>query len=136
MNNILKFKALVGVAQADGEFDPMEKGFIRRMADLQGISSQELKEMLQSKEKAKELAKDLTFNDKIEILVDAVKLMKIDGKVLLSEIKFCEKVAKILGFEAKSIGFLSGTIEGDVELVSDTGRISHRMRKYLIEQED
>ena len=131
MNNILKFKALVGIAKADGDFDSSEKSFIRRLADLEGISSAELKEMLQKEGKAKDFAKDLDFDEKIEILIYVVKLMKIDGKVLLSEIKYCEKIAKILGFEEKSVGFLSGIIESDPDITTNMGRIKHRMRKYL-----
>lgn len=135
MNNVLKFKALVGIAQADGEFDDTEKQFIRRLADLQGISPQELKELLQQKGKAKDFAKDLTFDEKVDILIYVVKLMKIDGKVLLSEIKYCEKIAKLLGFEDKAVGFLSGIIEGNPDVTTNIGRINHRMRKYVIEEE-
>lgn len=131
MNNTLKFKALVGIAQADGDFDPSEKEFIRHLADLQGISSDELKDLLRSKDKTASLVADLDFDEKIEIIADTVKLMKVDGKVLLSEVKYCEKVAKTLGFDEKAIGFLSGVIEGDLGAVPNYGRIKHRMRKYL-----
>ncbi|MEO1256632.1 MAG: hypothetical protein AAFY41_17325, partial [Bacteroidota bacterium] len=112
MKDVVKFRALVGVAQSDGNFDVLEKDFIKRLANLEGLSLNELKELLKKGEKTTDLAKKLDFDDKIEILTYTVKLMKIDGKVLLSEIKFCEKVAKILGFEEKSVGFLSGIIEG------------------------
>ncbi len=135
MNNVLKFKALVGIAKADGEFDPAEKQFILRLADLDGVSSNELKEILNTKGKAKEFVRDLSYDDKINILIDVVQLMKIDGKVLLNEIKFCEKLAKILGFEDKSIGFLSGMIESNPEISPNLGRISYRMKKYLIQSE-
>lgn len=135
MNNVLKFKALVGIARADGEFDSAEKQFIKRLADLEGISSQQLKELLSKEGSAKSFAKDLDFDEKIDILIYVVKLMKIDGKVLLSEIKYCEKIAMILGFEDKSVGFLSGIIESDPDATTNLGRIKHRMRKYLIDAE-
>ncbi len=135
MNNVLKFKALVGIAKADGEFDPEEKKFILRLADLDGVSPNELKEILNTKGKAKEFVKDLSYDDKINILIDVVQLMKVDGKVLLTEVKFCEKLAKILGFEEKSIGFLSGTIESNPDITPNLGSITYRMRKYLIQSE-
>ncbi|NQZ75434.1 MAG: TerB family tellurite resistance protein [Ekhidna sp.] len=128
-----KFKALVGIAQSDGEFDKSEKQFIKRIADLEGISSNQLKDLLQHKSKARELAEELTFDQKVDILVYVVKLMKVDGKVVLSEIKYCEKIAGILGFEDKAIGFLSGIIESNPDATTNLGRINHRMRKYLIE---
>ncbi|MEO9482777.1 MAG: hypothetical protein ABJG47_05000 [Ekhidna sp.] len=133
MKDIVKFRALVGIAQADGDFDSSEKDFIRHLASLEGLSMKELKELLQSADKTGTLIKDLNFDDKIDILIYTVKLMKIDGKVLLSEIKFSEKIARALGFEEKCIGFLSGIIEGNPNDTPNVGSINHRMRKYLIE---
>ncbi|MFK7954124.1 MAG: hypothetical protein AB8B73_14845 [Ekhidna sp.] len=133
MKDIVKFRALVGIAQADGEFDNTEKEFIRHLASLEGMSLSDLKEQLKSADKTGVLIKDLNFDDKVDILIYTVKLMKIDGKVLLSEVSFCEKVARMLGFEDKAIGFLSGLIESDPDATENFGRISHRMKKYLIE---
>ncbi|MEQ9402223.1 MAG: TerB family tellurite resistance protein [Cyclobacteriaceae bacterium] len=133
MKDIVKFRVLVGIAQADGEFDNSEKDFIRQLADLQGLSVDELRVLLKSGGKTGDLVKDLNFDDKIDILIYTVKLMKVDGKVLLSEIKFCEKIAKALGFEEKAIGFLSGIIEGNLYSTPNMGSVAHRMRKYYIE---
>lgn len=135
MKDIVKFRAMVGIAQADGVFDSSEKEFIRHLAQLEGLTMSELKEELKSADKTGMLIKDLNFDDKIDVLIYTVKLMKIDGKVLLSEIKFCEKVAKMLGFEDKAIGFLSSTIESNPDEIEDIGRIAHRMKKYLLLQE-
>lgn len=132
MKDVVKFRALIGIAQADGEFDSSEKEFIRHLAQLEGLSLSELKEELKSADKTGKLVKDLNFEDRINILIYTVKLMKIDGKVLLSEIKFCEKVSKMLGFEDKAIGFLSGMIESDPDATENLGRIAHRMKKYQI----
>ncbi|MEO9868992.1 tellurite resistance TerB family protein [Ekhidna sp.] len=134
MKDVVKFRALVGIAQSDGEFDSSEKDFIRHLADLEGLSLKELKELLKNADKTRNLVQNLGFDDKVDILIYIVKLMKIDGKVLLSEIKFCERVAKSLGFEEKSIGFLSGIIEGNPNDTPNVGSINHRMRKYLILQ--
>lgn len=132
MKDVVKFRALIGIARADGEFDQAEKEFIRHLASLEGMSLKELKELLETAEKTGKLVKDLSFDDKIEILIYTVKLMKIDGKVVLSEIRFCEKVAKTLGFEEKSVGFLSGIIENNPEVTANIGKIKHRMRNYMI----
>lgn len=134
MKDVVKFRALIGIAQADGEFDSSEKEFIRHLAELEGLSMKELKEMLQTADKTGDLVKNLSFDDKVDILVYTVKLMKIDGKVLLSEIKFSERVAKVLGFEEKAIGFLSGIIEGNSTENQSFGRINHRMQNYLIDK--
>lgn len=133
MKDVVKFRALVGIAQADGEFDSSEKEFIRHLAELEGLSLSELKEQLKNADKTGNLIKDLSFDDKVDILIYMVKLMKIDGKVLLSEIKFSEKVASALGFEEKVIGFLSGIIESNPNETPNIGSINHRMRKYIVE---
>ncbi|WP_424962749.1 TerB family tellurite resistance protein [Ekhidna sp.] len=135
MKDVVKFRALVGIAQADGEFDSSEKEFIRHLAELEGLSMKDLKELLQNAGKTGSLIKDLNFDERVDILVYMVKLMKIDGKVLLSEIKFSEKVANALGFEEKAIGFLSGIIESNPNDTPNIGSINHRMRKYLIDTE-
>ncbi len=132
MKDVVKFRALVGIAQADGDFDSTEKEFIRQLADREGLSMKELKELLKNADKTGKLVKDLNFDDRVDILIYMVKLMKIDGKVLISEIKFSEKVAKALGFEEKAIGFLSGIVEGNPNDTPNIGSINHRMRKYLI----
>lgn len=132
MKDVVKFRALVGIAQADGEFDSSEKEFIRHLADLEGLTLKELKEHLKNADKTGNLIKDLSFDDKVDILIYTVKLMKIDGKVLLSEIKFSEKIARALGFEEKAIGFLSGIIESNPNVTPNVGSINHRMRKYIV----
>lgn len=130
MKDVVKFRVLVGIAQADGEFDASEKDFIRHLAELEGLNMKELKELLKNADKTANLIQNLSFDDKVDILIYMVKLMKIDGKVLLSEIKFSEKVAKALGFEEKAIGFLSGIIEGNPNDTPNIGSVNHRMRKY------
>jgi len=133
MKDIVKFRALLGIAQADGEFDNSEKNFIRHLAELEGLSLPELKNQLTSADKTGNLIQNLTFDEKIDILIYAVKLMKVDGKVLLSEIKFGEKVAKALGFETKTISFLSGIIESDPNITPNISSINHRMKNYYVE---
>ncbi len=133
MKDVVKFRALIGIAQADGEFDSSEKEFIRHLASLEGLSMSDLKEELKSADKTGNLVKELSFDDKVDILIYTVKLMKIDGKVLLSEIKFSEKIARALGFEEKAIGFLSGIIESNPNDTPNVGSINHRMRKYIVE---
>jgi uncharacterized tellurite resistance protein B-like protein len=135
MKDVVKFRALIGIAQADGEFDGSEKEFIRHLADREGLTLKELKDQLQKADKTGILIKNLDFDDKVDILVYIVKLMKIDGKVLISEVNFCEKVARTLGFNEKAIGFLSGILESNPDATENLGRINHRLRNYLIQTE-
>ncbi|GAB4240984.1 MAG: hypothetical protein Tsb0034_17720 [Ekhidna sp.] len=131
MNTVAKFKVLLGLAQADGQFDSTEKAFIKELAASEGLSLFELKGLLKKSDKIGNLIQELNYDDKIDILAYLIKLMKVDGKVLLSEIKYCERVAEIFGFEKKSIGFLSGTLDSNTQINPNLGRIKYRMRKYI-----
>lgn len=133
MDATLKFRALLGLAYADGLFEDAEKKFIRSLAEKEGLKVSQLKDMLKTDAIAKKQISELEFDDKVDILSNLVMLMKVDGKVHLSEIRYCESIAEKFGFTEKVIGFLSGSIEGADQNESMLGRIKFRMRKYLKE---
>ncbi|MEP1033831.1 TerB family tellurite resistance protein [Ekhidna sp.] len=111
MNDKEKFRIMIQLALVDNQFEETERKFICDLAKQSNISSEELEEIITEELKKKtfemDLNTDLGFDAKIEILADMVRVMKSDGKVYLSEIKFCEMIAKIFGFKEKSIGMLS-----------------------------
>ena len=133
MNTIAKYKALIGLAKADGEFDMHEKLFISYLAEQEGMSMSELKAQLQQGEKMSELIQNLTYDEKIDILTYVVKLMKADGKVLLSEVKYCEKLAEVFGFQHTSIGYLSGALNDNPRIAPNLGMLRQGMKKYLVD---
>ncbi len=135
MNNVAKFKALIGLAKSDGEFDMHEKLFISYLAEKQGISLKELKVQLQKSEKMSDLIMDLSYEEKVDILVYLVKLMKADGKVVMSEINYCEKIAESFGFAAQSIGFLSGSLNDNPRIDPNFSVIRNGMQKYQLKEE-
>ena len=133
MNTEAKFKALIGLAKADGEFDMHEKLFISYLAEKQGLTIKDLKSQLKNSDQMSELIKDLTYDEKIDILIYLVKLMKADGKVVMSEISYCEKVAESFGFTAQSIGFLSGSLNDNPRIDPNFELIKRGMEKYQIQ---
>ena len=135
MNNTAKYKALIGLAKADGEFDMHEKLFISYLAEQEGMSMDDLKEQLKNGEKMSDLIQNLTYDEKIDILTYVVKLMKADGKVLLSEVKYCEKLAQVFGYEEKCIGYLSGVLNENPRIAPNMGMIKQGMKKYQKEAE-
>lgn len=135
MNKIEKFKILIRLALIDNQFEDSERKLIEDFAKLQQIDDAELEALIQEELKNKgqtqgPIMVDLDFDKKIEILTDLVKVMKVDGKVYLSEIRFCEMIAKSFGFEAKSIGLLSEIVHTEVPL--DWVSIQNRMKKYVV----
>ncbi|MEM6641918.1 MAG: hypothetical protein AAF616_02970 [Bacteroidota bacterium] len=132
--NAAKFKALIALARADGEIDMHEKIFIDYLAERQDLSMKELKEYVNSTHKFSDLADELDEDDKVEILVHLVKLMKADGKILDSETSYCEKIARDCGYRPNSIGFLSGAVNDNPRIDPNFTYIKQGLKKYKLAQ--
>ncbi|WP_462250657.1 TerB family tellurite resistance protein [Ekhidna sp.] len=117
MNDKEKFRIMIQLALVDNQFEDTERNFIHDLAKKSSLSSEELDEIILEELKKKsfdlDFSSQLGFDSKIEILADMVRVMKSDGKVYLSEIKFCEMIAKMFGFKEKSIGMLSKMLKND-----------------------
>ena len=53
---------------------------------------------------------DLPKEAKLELIIDIIKLMKIDNEVHQQEIKFCESISVKLGYNAEVVKDLSAHI--------------------------
>lgn len=133
MNKVEQFRIMVQLALIDNKFEEQEDAFIRELAQTQGVSSHELNGIIQEELSKKEMNVSanisMDFETKIEILSDMVRIMKVDGKVYLSEIKFCEMVAKMFGFKEKSIGLLSGMIHETSTGATSSLAIQEKMKE-------
>ncbi len=131
MNDKEKFRIMIQLALVDNQFEDTERKFIHDLASQSSISAEELEDVIQEELKKKtfdlDLSTDLGFDSKIEILSDMVRVMKSDGKVYLSEIKFCEMIAKMFGFKEKSIGMLSKMLKTDGS--ADWPTLKEKMQK-------
>jgi len=136
MKTLEKFRIMVQLAIVDQEFEAAEHKFISELAQLNNISSDQLESLIQEELEKKGLETTfevpLDFNSKIEILADMVKVMKADGKVFLSEIKFCEMIAKMFGFKEKSIGVLSEMIHKDPMVATNWSSVERKMKKLTV----
>ncbi len=72
----------------------------------------------------------LSDDEKFEYLYNIVQLMKIDSKIYLSEINFCEDMAVRLGFNKKVIGRLSRQIFSDPSITADKERLKIAVLKF------
>lgn len=131
MNDKEKFRIMIQLALVDNQFEDTERHFIHDLAKQSNISSADLEEVINEELKKKtfdmDLSTDLSFDAKIEILADMVRVMKSDGKIYLSEIKFCEMIAKMFGFKGKSIGMLSKMLKNDGS--ADWPKLKDKMQK-------
>ena len=135
MNKLEKFRTMVRLALVDDQFETKEKEYIQDLAMMHKVSSEELEQIiseeLENKVDFAPRLQNLDYDGKIEILADLVRMMKVDGEVYLSEIKFCEAIAQSLGFKQKSIGFLAENIHKDPNIAPNWMLIQNRMRRYV-----
>lgn len=135
MNKLEKFRTMVRLALVDDQFETKEKEYIQDLAKMHNFSHEDLdqiiEEELENKSEFAPVLQNLDYDGKIEVLADLVRMMKVDGEVYLSEIKFCEAIAQSLGFKQKSIGFLSENIHKDPNIAPNWMLIQNRMRKYV-----
>lgn len=124
MDNVkVHLTALMQLAISDQSLHPKEKTTIYKIGKAHGMAETEievlLKEVLSTKENKELTFPTLSFERRVEYLVDLVQLMKIDNEVYLGEIKYCEKIAGKLGFDKKIVKVLSSRIYSDPDIASD-----------------
>ena len=137
MDKAGKFKVLIKLALIDDCFDQSEKNFLIRLAALENISEEEVEGLVEEVRGSEEellLLPEPSYDEKISILVDLIRVMKVDGKVFDTEVKFCERVAAKFGFSEKAIGFLSGNVQLDARNSADFSKITYRMKKYTLDE--
>ena len=124
-----KLSVLVQLANIDGEFAGEEKELIYMIGKANGISQEQINDMVENPEPLPPLS-TMTDDDRFEYLFHLVQLMKIDSQVYLSEIKFCEELAEKLGFKRNVISELSSRIYSDPAITSDVSSLKRAMKKF------
>ena len=70
--------------------------------------------------------------EKLECLIDLIRLMKIDKKIYQKEIDFCERIALKLGYQPKVIMELSAYIYTSKSIHTDRSILEDIVDKYYI----
>ncbi|MEP1788740.1 TerB family tellurite resistance protein [Reichenbachiella sp.] len=111
---------LIQLSLVDKQLSPYEKRMIYTLGKANKIPEEEIdslfEELLGKKKHELPPILNLTEDDKFEYLYNLIQLMKVDNKVYLSEIRFCEDLAERLGYKKQVISVLSGKIFGDAAL--------------------
>jgi uncharacterized tellurite resistance protein B-like protein len=125
-----QLNVLINLATSDKTVAEREAKIIHMLGKANGISSEEIDEMLK-KPKPIGALESLTEDQKFENLYHLIQLMKSDGQVFKSEIHFCEQVAEKLGYRKGVVAELSSRIYSDPSITSDRKLIMDRARKFL-----
>ncbi|MEQ8241314.1 MAG: TerB family tellurite resistance protein, partial [Cyclobacteriaceae bacterium] len=98
MSNIeTHLKSMIELAMSDQSFDKVEEEWIYSIGKMNGIDPEVIDNMIKKQASAKtdlDISFDsLTYTEKFEYLYNILQLMKVDSKVFLTEIKYCELLA-------------------------------------------
>lgn len=127
-------RSLIQLAIADQAFDEREKMLIYSIGKANKIPESEIdniiSEIIQNKGEFKLNFSALSYDEKFEYLYNIIQLMKIDNKVFLSEIRFCEQIAKKLGFNEKVVSKMSEKIYSDPTITADVEALKRAVKKF------
>lgn len=136
MNNFeTHLRSMIELALSDQSFDDIEKARIYSIGTANKISKEHIDKMILEAAAAKEDSQlefgALTFEEKFEYLYNIIQLMKIDSKVFLAEIRYCEMLAEKLGFDKKVVKSLSTGIFSDPSITSNREELMKAAQKYV-----
>ena len=121
---------LVNLAASDSKIADTEARLIQMIGQVNGVPKEEIDEMLKEPRPVGDLS-NLTPDQKFEHLYNIVQLMKIDGEVYKSEIKFCQEIAERLGYKKGVIAELSSKIFSNPSITADRDHLKAKAQKYL-----
>ncbi|MEO9482898.1 MAG: TerB family tellurite resistance protein [Ekhidna sp.] len=135
-NNIKNhLKALIQLSIIDRDFGQPEKSYVYTIGKANRVPEVEINELveevLSSKENSDVNFDGLLSEERFDYLYDVIQLMKIDGEVFLTEIKYCEEVAEKLGYDKKVVKKMSSRIYGDPSITGNREAIMKEANKYL-----
>lgn len=129
------FRALIRLALRDQNFAEVERNLIFKLGRIHNMDEDYLNSLIRE-----EFAKGsdeneinfeaLSYDQRFEYLYNLVQLMKADKKVFLSEIKFCEQMAKRLGFLKEAVQVLSSSIYSDPTITVDRENLKRELHKF------
>ena len=122
---------LIHLAQADHNILIEEIDIIKKTGQYNGLNSTKIETLIASPKSIGDLYR-LPKEEKLECLIDLIRLMKIDKKIYQKEIDFCERIALKLGYQPKVIMELSAYIYTSKSIHTDRSILEDIVDKYYI----
>lgn len=136
MNFHTQMSILIQLSLIDNQLSSLEKRYIYALGKANQMPEKEIdnlfEELLSKKNHNFPDLGRLSEDDKFDYLYNIVQLMKVDRKVYLSEIRFCQQLATKLGYKRAVVAELSSNIYSDPALTTDRGRLKETVQKYKI----
>ncbi|MCV9387935.1 TerB family tellurite resistance protein [Reichenbachiella ulvae] len=129
-----QMSVLVQLSLIDNELSNIEKRYIYALGKANGVAEKDIDAIFSDHLNEKKTALPdlglLSEDEMFEYLYSIVQLMKVDNKVYLSEIRFCQKLAEKLGYKKSVIAELSSGIFSDPDITGDRDRLKQLIMKY------
>ncbi len=134
MNFNSQLSILIQLSLIDNQLSPKEKRMIYVLGKANKMPEAEIDEVLNYHlgHALHELPSinNLDDDEKFEYLYNIIQLMKVDEKVYLSEIRFCQDLAEKLGFNKKVVRDLSAKIFSDPTITSERSTLQKIIDKH------
>lgn len=135
MNTSIRLKYLVQLALVDHTFDDEEMKFIVNVGRANDLKEDEINSIISDSLQRKDFVNDefigLSFDQKFEYLISIIELMKVDGRIYLSEINYCKDIAEKLGFKRDVITKVASKVHSDPSLSMEWNQLKEEVRKSL-----
>lgn len=122
---------LVQLATIDNELASSESRWLQKIGQGIGLKEDEIEEVFRKPSQSHTSFTHLSIEERFEYLYNLIQLMKIDGKIFLSEIDFCRKSAEKLGFQPGVVKVLSSGIFADPAITANRDDLLKKAQKYL-----
>ena len=97
MNDLSRMKLLINLAKADGQVADKEKNYLINIGRANGIYPDEIYPLFTQNHEVL-VPENLSDDQKFELMLTLIRLMKLDERMYREEINFCAQVATRLGY--------------------------------------
>ena len=98
MNDLSRMKLLINLAKVDGQVADKEKSYLINIGRANGIYPDEIYPLFTQNHDIL-IPQHMTDDQKFDLLLSLVQLMKLDERMYREEIVFCGEVATRLGYK-------------------------------------
>lgn len=130
MKKAQMLQMLVRLATIDNELAGRESKWIVELGKAAGFTPEQIAEAFKDPASPPDFTQ-LAEEERFEYLYNLIQLMKIDGRVFLSEISYCERVANKLGYKSGVVKALSSHIYSNPSITADRQMLLEKAKKYL-----
>lgn len=124
-------QTLINLAISDMHFSDEERELIYIIGQAHGLSKKDIDRLITYPEPIED-PEGLSNSERFELLYNIVQLMKVDRKVYVVEVKYCEDVAHRLGYNKNVIKELSAKIFSNPAITTDKEHLRQIVEKNKI----